>query len=225
MSLLLLALGLLTALSQIHLLRTHPFSVMRYFIPAQPILWIGLPFLMLMAAPPRLRGLSTIAFCIFIGVQSWNCTRLESTYGTVASDVRESRVFVEALDFVKANKSPADAVTYWPHDRFAYRGEYFGLPASDAIGGPARPAPPRFPKPEPTREPLNAPATWMVAKIGVASAQADHNGELERALADLASHSQTTMNARTFADQLLPGRWLVVRVTRDGFRYHAFPLK
>jgi hypothetical protein len=248
MSLLILALGLLTALSQIHLLRTHPFSVMRYFIPAQPILWIGLPFLFLIAPPPRLRAIAAAVFCVFIGVQAWNCTRLESTYGSVAVNLTEARVFVDAVDFVKAEKSPGDAVTFVPHERFAYRGEYFGLPDCDALSGPTRPAAPRL-SAETGISTFDAPATWIVARVK-ASTVASENQELQDLLADLRrrhhtrsddvvlvprvswNSEQTSRRNSTVFDgspwglpQLAGDRWLVVRVDGDGVRFTPFPLK
>ena len=220
-SLLLLALGLMTALSQIHLLHTHPFSVMRYFIPAQPILWIGLPFLLLIAPPPRVRAIAAAVFCLFIGVQAWNCTRLESTYGTVASDVRESRAFVDAVAFVKASKSPSDAVAYLPHDRFAYRGEYFGLPASDSVGGPARPAPPRFPKAEPPAPSFDAPAAWIVERIG---AQFKDSGADAKLFDRLVEHYRP---AHDGPDALgaRADHWLVTRISREGITARTFPIE
>jgi hypothetical protein len=222
MSLLLLALGLITGLSQIHLLHTHPFSVMRYLIPAQPILWIGLPYLFLIAMSMRLRTPAVVLFCLFIGVQAWNCTRLESTYGTVASDVRESRAFVNAVDFVKFAKRPTETVTYWPHQRFAYRGEYFGLPAEETIDGPARPAPPRFPKPRSAYAAFDASGTWVVARISDAPEQ---NRELQNLLADLAVRHHTTLDVQTFTQQPAADCWLVARVDREGLACHSFPLK
>ena len=222
MSVLLLALGLLTALSQIHLLRTHPFSVMRYLIPAQPILWIGLPFLLLVAPPQRLRLIAAALFCLFLGVQAWNCTRLESTYGTVASDVRESRAFVDAVDFVKASKSASDAVAYLPHDRFAYRGEYFGLPASESIGGPAFPTAPRFPKPHSAPTPLNAPAVWIVRRARVSSDTDDRSTVIFDELVKQYLPNYLMPDA-VFA----PAKdyWQVTRIDRERVTERTFPIE
>ena len=220
-SLLILALGLLTALSQIHLLRTHPFSVMRYLIPAQPILWIGLPFLLLIAPPPRLRAITTAVFCLFLGVQAWNCTRLESTYGTVSSNVRESRAFVGAVDFVKANKSASDAVAYLPHDRFAYRGEYFGLPASESIGGPAFPTAPRFPKPNPTPAPLDAPAAWIIKRVHLHS---NPSIEEETLFDRMVEHYRPTHDGPDALGASVD-HWLIIRIARDGITARTFPIE
>ena len=220
-SLLLLALGLMTGLSQIHLLHTHPFSVMRYFIPAQPVLWIGLPFLFLIAPPPRLRAIAAAVFCLFVAVQSWNCTRLEFTYGTVASNVRESRVFVDAVAFVKDNKSSADAVTYLPHDRYAYRGEYFGLPASESLGGPAQPAPPRFPHEPRTPPPLDAPASWIVERV---SPRAENSRDDAKVFDRLIKHYHPGHDGPD-ALGASAEHWLVTRIDRSGITTRAFSIE
>jgi len=223
MAALLLGLGLVTVVMQARVLQAHPFTATRYWIPAQPILWVGFSYLCLVAPARRLRPFTFVAFAVFAGFQFWNCTRLETTYGTVAADVSESRVFVEAVNFVRSNRSSADAVTYIPYERFAYRGEYFGLPATAALGGEPAPSIPRLPMDR--NAGLNAPATWILAKINKDPAAAAKDRELPGVLAELAGFYHTPLDMAPPTASAGGDCWLVMRVDHDGLRPTIFAVK
>ena len=135
----------------------------------------------------------------------------------------ESRVFVEAVNFVRSNRSSADAVTYIPYERFAYRGEYFGLPATAALGGEPAPSIPRLPMDR--NAGLNAPATWILAKINKDPAAAAKDRELPGVLAELAGFYHTPLDMAPPTASAGGDCWLVMRVDHDGLRPTIFAVK
>jgi hypothetical protein len=223
---LILALAFFTILAQFQILRANPYTATRYLIGLEPMVWVGLSYICLCAPPIRLRPVALGVFVAFAGFQAWNCTRLHSTYGSVMINVHESRTFVEAVSFVRANKLDQSGVTYLPFGDVAYRGEYFGLPASESLG-PAPARPPSFPRTvEPERpflhDGFDAPETWVISLVTADKSSPPSHPALQAVLSTLAEHYRVPFDAGILEKETAAVGWLVTQVDRKGIRFRAF---
>jgi hypothetical protein len=145
--------------------------------------------------------------------------------------VHESKIFEKAVSFVRSEKRGQAAVTYLPFELIAYRGEYFGLPASEALG-PSAARPPSLPPPgvvlvdEPERpfvhEGFNASEVWVISRQAPEGPLPEKGPSLPATLAELAQHFGVPFDAEMLEKETSFEGWLVTRVDQSGFHFTAF---